>query len=250
MALMRSLCLLLLAAAACLAQTPPASAPKTTPKTAPAKSGTTATRPNPLLNPAGLTAIAPAQYQVKFSTTHGDFTVVVHRDWAPRGADRFYNLIRNRFFTNAAFFRVVPNFVVQFGLSADPAVNKAWQNANIKDDPVKQSNKRGYLVFATSGPNTRTTQLFINLRDNSPLDKDGFAPFGEVTEGMEIIDGIYPGYGEAPDQDKITAQGKAYLDRSFPKLDSIKTAIIAPLAPAAAAPAKTTTPAPAPAKKQ
>jgi peptidyl-prolyl cis-trans isomerase A (cyclophilin A) len=240
---MKTSYLLLLAAAAAMAQTP--AAPK-----APAKTASTAPRPNPLLNPAGLTATAPATFQVKFSTTHGDFVVEVHRDWAPRGADRFYNLVRNRFFTNAAFFRVVPNFVVQFGLSADPAVNHAWQNANIKDDPVKQSNKRGYVVFATAGPNTRTTQLFINLHDNGPLDSQGFAPFGEVIQGMDVVDGIYPGYGEMPDQDKITNQGKAYLDRSFPKIDSIKTATIVPAAPAAPAAPKSGTPAPAAAPKK
>ena len=249
---MKLLFSLILAGGAAVAQTP---APKTAPK-APAKAPSTAPRPNPLLNPAGLRATAPAEFQVKFTTTRGDIVVDVHRDWAPLGADRFYNLVRNRFFTNAAFFRVVPNFVVQFGLPADPAVSKAWQNAVIKDDPVKQSNKRGNLVFATAGPNTRTTQLFINLRDNGGLDGQGFAPFGTVTEGMDVVDGIFAGYGEAPQQDLIGSQGKAYLDKNFPKLDSIKSAVV--VTPASAAPAtksaapatKSATPATTPATKK
>jgi peptidyl-prolyl cis-trans isomerase A (cyclophilin A) len=182
-----------------------------------------------LMNPAALNAKAPEDYKVLFNTTRGDFTVEVHRAWAPLGADRFYNLVKNGFFTNAAFFRVVVTprpFIVQFGLSADPAVNRVWKNANIKDDPVKESNKRGTLVFATAGPNTRTTQFFINLNDNSPLDGQGFAPFGTVTEGMDVVDKIYPGYGEQPDQGRITMEGKAYIDKNFPKLDTIKSAKI------------------------
>src|SRR5271165_5483259 len=145
------------------------------------------TAPAPsLLNPASLHAKAPDVFKAKFTTTAGEFVVEVHRDWAPLGADRFYNLVRRGFFTNAAFFRVVPGFVVQFGLNADPAVNKAWHDANIHDDPVKQSNKRGTLVFATAGPNTRTTQFFINFGDNARLDAMGFAPFGEIVEGMDV----------------------------------------------------------------
>jgi len=183
------------------------------------------------MNPASLKAKAPETYKVLFNTTHGDFTVEVHRAWAPIGADRFYNLVTSGFFTNAAFFRVVVTprpFIVQFGLNASPAINKVWRNANIKDDPVKESNRRGTLVFATAGPNTRTTQLFINLNDNSPLDGQGFAPFGTVTEGMDVVDKIYPGYAEAPDQGRITMEGKAYLDKNFPKLDSIKSAKVEP----------------------
>lgn len=148
----------------------------------------------------------------------------VHRDWAPLGADRFYNLVRHGFFTNAGFFRVVPNFVVQFGLNANPAVNKVWQEAKIQDDPVKQSNKRGTLVFAMAGPNTRTTQLFINFKDNARLDGMGFAPFGEVVEGMENVDKIYAGYGEQPRQDLIVDQGDAYLAKNFHEMDKIKFA--------------------------
>jgi peptidyl-prolyl cis-trans isomerase A (cyclophilin A) len=190
-----------------------------------------------LLHPATLTAKAPATFDVKFTTTKGDFVVQVNRAWAPLGADRFYNLVKHGFFTNAAFFRVVPGFIVQFGLSADPAVSKVWANANFKDDPVTQSNKPGTLVFATAGPNTRTTQLFINFGNNASLDRQGFAPFGLVTSGMDVVTQIYSGYGEAPDQGAISSKGKAYLDKSFPKLDSIKSATIvapdaAPVAPA------------------
>lgn len=206
--------------------------------------GQTAPHKAPVRKAPAAAAHAPDLYRVKFVTTHGDFVVEVHRDWAPIGADRFYRLVRNHFFTNAAFFRYVPNFVVQFGLPANPAVAKVWQNARIKDDPVTQSNKMGTVVFATAGPNTRTTQLFINLKDNGPsLDSQGFAPFGTVTEGMDVVQGLYSGYGERPDQDMITREGKAYLDKNFPKLDSIKSATVifpeqpAP-APKKAAPAK------------
>jgi peptidyl-prolyl cis-trans isomerase A (cyclophilin A) len=191
----------------------------------PASKGAAAARPS-LMNPTSLKAKAPDLYKAQFTTTKGDFVVEVHRDWAPLGADRFYNLVMNGFFTDAAFFRVVPNFIVQFGLGANPAVNQVWQKANIKDDPVKQSNKRGTLTFATAGPNTRTTQLFINFRDNAGLDTQGFAAFGSVTEGMEIVDKLYAGYGERPDQGRITSEGKAYLDKSFPMLDRITAAKI------------------------
>ena len=194
----------------------------------------TATAGPSLLDPASLTAKAPADFKVKFATSAGDFTVEVHRDWAALGADRFYNLVRRGFFTNASFFRVVPGFVVQFGLSADPAVNKAWDQATIHDDPVKQSNKRATLVFATAGPNTRTTQLFINFANNSRLDGMGFAPFGEVIDGMDKVDRIYAGYGEQPSQDLITAQGDAYISHNFPKIDKIKLARVLPAVPAAA----------------
>jgi len=186
-----------------------------------------------LLNPASLTAKAPAVFKAKFTTTEGDFVVEVHRDWAPHGADRFYNLVRNGYFTNAAFFRVVKGFVVQFGLSANPAVNKVWHTATIQDDPVVQSNKRGSLVFATAGPNTRTTQLFINYVDNARLDGMGFAPFGTVVEGMDVVDKIFPGYRESPRQDLIADQGDAYLKANFPMMDKIKLARILPAVPPA-----------------
>jgi len=179
-----------------------------------------------LLSPAALNERAPATFKVRMATSRGDIVVQVTRAWAPRGADRFYNLVKNGFYDEARFFRVVPNFVVQFGLPADPNVGRAWTNATFRDDPVKQSNKRGYVVFATAGRDTRTTQLFINLKDNAFLDSQGFSPFGEVVEGMELVESIYSGYGETPDQGAITNQGNAYLRRNFPNLDYIKAATI------------------------
>jgi peptidyl-prolyl cis-trans isomerase A (cyclophilin A) len=190
-----------------------------------------------LLHPSTLTAKAPATFEVKFTTTKGDFVVQVNRAWAPTGADRFYNLVKHGFFTDAAFFRVISGFMVQFGISANPAVSKVWSNADIKDDPVTQSNRPGMLTFATAGPNTRTTQLFINYGNNAALDAQGFAPFGSVISGMDVVQQIYSGYGESPDQGAITAKGKAYLDKSFPKLDSIKSATIVSPAAAPGAPA-------------
>jgi len=200
----------------------------------------TATDPA-LLKPATLKAQAPAEYDVKFVTTKGDFVVHVTRAWAPNGADRFYNLVKHHFYDGNSFFRVVPNFVVQFGLTGNPAVNKAWTDAKIKADPVKQSNKAGYLTYAMApgDTNSRTTQVFISFGDNSFLDKDGFAPFGQVTSGMEVVESLYSGYADAPTshQGEITNEGKAYLDKNFPKLDSIKTATIVAPAGAAATPA-------------
>jgi cyclophilin family peptidyl-prolyl cis-trans isomerase len=144
------------------------------------------TGPN-LLQPATCSEQAPAEYDAKFATTKGDFVIHVARAWAPLGADRFYNLVKNGFYDEASFFRIVPNFVVQFGLSADPKVNSVWRNANLKDDPVTQSNKPGYITFATAGANTRTTQVFISLGNNGFLDQQCFAPFGKVTSGMDIV---------------------------------------------------------------
>ncbi len=196
-----------------------------------------------LMNPSSLKAAAPDTYKVKITTTKGDIVAEVNRAWAPLGADRFYNLVKNGFYTNAAFFRVLPGFVVQVGISARPEVSRVWSQARIPDDPVKESNLRGYLTFATAGPNTRTTQLFINLADNTSLDGMGFAPFGKVVEGMEIVEQLYSGFGEGapqgrgPDQGRVTNEGKAYLDKEFPLLDSIKTAVVLTLA--GAAPAKT-----------
>ena len=186
-----------------------------------------------LLHPATLKAQAPEMFEVKFSTTAGDFVVQVNRSWAPIGADRFYNLVKHHFFDGEAFFRVIPGFIVQFGLSAFPQVNAAWQKANIKDDPVKQSNKPATITFATAGPNTRTTQLFINYGSNGALDGQGFAAFGTVTDGMDVVQKIYSGYGEAPDQNEIQNKGKTYLEAKFPKLDTIKTTTI--ISPASAA---------------
>jgi len=184
-----------------------------------------------LLNPSSLKLKAPAVFKAKFITTAGDFVVEVNRDWAPLGADRFYNLIRYGYFTNAAFFRVIPGFVVQFGLSANPAVNKVWHTARIQDDPVVQSNKRGRLVFATAGPNTRTTQIFINYSDNGRLDGQGFAPFGSVVSGMDVVDKMFANYGESARQDLITDQGDAYIKAHFPDMDKIKIARIIPAEP-------------------
>jgi len=229
---MKSLFTSLVLCSGLLAQAP---APAT--KSGSSKTGTAVARPS-LMNPKSLHSKAPEVFKARFTTTKGDFVVEVHRDWAPLGADRFYNLVRNGFFTNAAFFRVVKGFVVQFGLSANPAVNKAWADAKIPDDPVKESNKEGYLVFATAGPNTRTTQLFINFADNGRLDQMGFAPFGMVTEGMDIVKQIYDGYGQTPDQGKITDEGDAYISKNFPMIDKIKLAKILPAAPAAAPAAK------------
>jgi peptidyl-prolyl cis-trans isomerase A (cyclophilin A) len=204
------------------------------PKQSSATQHTASTRLDPaLLHPSTLKATAPDEYEVTFKTTAGDFVVKVTRAWAPLGADRFYNLVRHGFFSNAAFFRVVPGFVVQFGLNANPAVNAAWEKAYIKDDPVTQSNHTGFLTFATAGPNTRTTQLFISLGENASLDKLGFSAFGQVTSGMDVVQKIFPGYGESPDQTQITAEGKTYLDKNFPKLDHIISATVTSPAPAA-----------------
>jgi peptidyl-prolyl cis-trans isomerase A (cyclophilin A) len=186
-----------------------------------------------LSDPAALNAKAPAVYQAKFDTSKGTFVIEVHRDWAPQGADRFYNLVKNGFFDNARFFRVIEGFMVQFGINGDPKIAAAWRDADIKDDPVKQSNERGTITFATAGPNTRTTQVFINFADNAPLDGQGFSPFGKVVSGMEVVDSLYGGYGEGapngngPDQGRVQSQGNAYLEQDFPKLDFIKTATIA-----------------------
>ncbi len=179
-----------------------------------------------LKNPAGLTEQAPAVYKAAFETSAGNFVVEVHRDWAPKGADRFYNLVKNGFFDDCRFFRVVPGFMVQFGINGAPAIQRVWRDANITDDPVKQSNKRGYITFATAGKNTRTTQVFINFADNGGLDSQGFAPFGKVVTGMNVVDKIYAGDGEKPEQGYIQQQGNAYLAKNFPKLDYIKTAKI------------------------
>lgn len=188
-----------------------------------------ASPPAKLLHPSALHAKAPAVYRASFVTTKGTFVVTVHRAWAPLGADRFYNLVQNHFFDGNAFFRVLKGFVVQFGISPDPAVSKAWQTATIKDDPVKTSNVPGTIVFADAGPQTRTTQLFVNLGNNgSSLDGQGFSPFGKVTSGMAVLNKLYGGYGEqaSNDQQQIQTQGSAFLHKTFPKLDGIKTARI------------------------
>ena len=231
---------LLIVAGAAQAQTP-ARKPTTSTKKRAVTSKTTTRRAAPasrsLMNPAALTLKAPAVYKVKFTTTKGVFVVEVTRAWAPLGADRFYNLARYGYFTDASFFRVLPGFVVQFGINAKPAVNAVWQSATIQDDPVKESNKRGTVTFATGGPNTRTTQIFINYGDNIALDGQGFAPFGQVVEGMDVVDKLYSGYGEGapqgagPEQGLIQNEGKPYLDKNFPNLDSIKSALIERVVP-------------------
>jgi peptidyl-prolyl cis-trans isomerase A (cyclophilin A) len=183
---------------------------------------------NDLLNPQALTAKAPQRFDVAFTTTKGDFTITVERAWAPKGADRFYNLAKSHFFDGVKFFRVVPNFVVQFGISPDPKVSAAWQNATIPDDPVTEHNVRGAVTFAAAGPDSRTTQVFINLGSNTRLDPTGFAPIGSVTGGMSVVDRLYSGYADAPTshQAEMQTEGNAWLDKNYPKLDSIKTARI------------------------
>src|SRR5450755_191990 len=233
---MKTLLISMLACGIALAQTPPP-APKKAAPAAPKKAAPVAA-PD-LLKPGTLKARAPEVYKVKFTTTKGDVIIQVNRVWAPIGSDRFYNLVRSGFYKDAAFFRIVPRFVAQFGIPARPDVAAAWDHAYLVDDRVTQSNKRGTLTFATAGPNTRTTQIFINYSDNTSLDTQGFAPFGTVIEGMDLVDKFFAGYGESPDQSRITAQGKAYLDKSFPNLDRIVNAVVMPAdAPApAAAPA-------------
>jgi peptidyl-prolyl cis-trans isomerase A (cyclophilin A) len=182
--------------------------------------------------PAKLTEKAPDSFKVRFDTTKGAFTVEVTRSLAPNGADRFYNLVRSGYFKDVKFFRVIPGFMCQFGIHGDPKVAAAWREANISDDPVKASNVRGAITFATAGPNTRTTQLFINYANNSRLDGMGFSPFGKVVEGMDVVDKINGEYGEGhpqgkgPDQGRIQQQGNAYLEKAFPNLDSIKSATL------------------------
>jgi peptidyl-prolyl cis-trans isomerase A (cyclophilin A) len=187
-----------------------------------------------LTNPTSLNAQAPAAYKVKFDTSKGPFVIEVHRDWAPLGADRFYNLVNNGFYNDARFFRVISGFMVQFGINADPRLAAVWREAAINDDPVSKSNTRGMITFATRGPNTRTTQVFINYGNNARLDTGGFAPFGQVVSGMDVVDALYSGYGEGaprgsgPEQSRLQSEGNAYLNKEFPKLDYIKTATIVP----------------------
>jgi peptidyl-prolyl cis-trans isomerase A (cyclophilin A) len=247
----------------------PATTPAQDQSTTPAPKTAAAAHPHPtaphtdpaLMHPATLTAKSPDVYEVTFKTTAGDFVVTVTRSWAPLGADRFYNLVKHGFFTDASFFRVVPGFIIQFGLSPSPAVNKVWSNAAIKDDPVTQSNHTGTLTFATSGPNTRTTQLFINLAENGPsLDGQGFSAFGQVTTGMDVVQKIYSGYGEmaemnghGPRAELAENEGKPYLDKNFPKLDHITSATVtSPAPPVHTTPAHKAAPAaskPAPAQQ-
>ena len=185
-----------------------------------------------LSDPASLNERAPDVYKAKFDTSKGVFVVEVHRDWAPNGADRFYNLVKNGFYNDARFFRVIEDFMVQFGINGDPKISAVWRDANIKDDPVTESNLRGYITFATAGPDTRTTQVFINYGDNAGLDGQGFAPFGKVVSGLEVVGHLYKEYGEGapngsgPNQGLIQSQGNAYLKKNFPQLDYIKKATV------------------------
>jgi peptidyl-prolyl cis-trans isomerase A (cyclophilin A) len=199
--------------------------------------------PSPLLtpDPAAERAAAPDTFDVRFETSRGPFTVRVARAWAPRGADRLYYLARNGYYTNARFFRVLPRFAAQFGAAPDPRVNRVWETRTIPDDPVRRGNARGTVSFATAGPNTRTTQLFVNLVNNFRLDRLGFTPVARVVEGMDVVDSLYAGYGEGPpsgrgpDQDRIAAEGNRYLVREFPKLDFIRAATVVRTAAAPAA---------------
>lgn len=179
-----------------------------------------------------MTKTSPEVFKARFETSKGDFTIEAHRSWAPYGADRFHNLVHNGFYDGGRFFRVLDGFVAQFGIHGDPEIAAVWRTQTIPDDAVVQSNRRGYVTYAMAGPNTRTTQIFINLADNSRLDGMGFAPFGVVVEGMEVVDQLYSGYGEGaprgagPAQPRIQAEGNAYLDREFPELDFVKRAMI------------------------
>jgi len=185
-----------------------------------------------LSNPAALREQAPLVYKAKFDTTKGAFVIEVHRDWAPNGADRFYNLVKNGFYDNVRFFRVISGFMVQFGIHGDPKVSAPWREAQLKDDPVKQSNKRGYITYAMAGPNTRTSQVFINFGDNASLDSQGFSPFGRVVTGMEVVDKLNAEYGEGaprgrgPDQSRMQTEGNAYLTKDFGRLDYVTKATI------------------------
>ncbi len=218
------------AASAAVSAAAPTPQPSATAPAAP-PSGTAPPAPsaapfNPaLLKPDAAKATAPAKFKVKFSTTKGDFVVEVTRAWAPHGADRFYNLIKLGFYADIAFFRVVPDFVVQFGIHGNPEVAKAWKSATIKDDKkTKQSNLKGTVTFAKSGPDTRTTQLFVNFKDNAKLDSMGFPPVGKVIDGMQVVEAINKEYAEQPDQAMIQASGNSYLRDIFPRLDYVKSA--------------------------
>jgi peptidyl-prolyl cis-trans isomerase A (cyclophilin A) len=191
-----------------------------------------------LKDPAQLTERAPDQFRARFDTSQGEIVIAVEREWAPLAADRFYNLVKNGFYDDSRFFRVLSGFMAQFGLHADPAVQSAWRTANLKDEPVKKSNTRGFVTFTReSSPNSSYTMIFINYKDNSYLDADGFAPFGEVVSGMEVADRLYSGYGRqnVPDQRRIMRDGNTYLLAEYPMLDFVKTARIE----TSAAPAKT-----------
>ena len=196
-------------------------------KDAPPPADTASVAPTPPAPTTPAADAAPATFKVRFETSKGPIVIEAHRDWAPNGVDRFYQLVEQGYYDDVRFFRVVPGFVVQFGMHGDPGTNAKWVGQPLIDDPVKQSNKRGTVTFAKTGmPNSRTTQLFINLQDNSMLDPQGFAPIGEIVEGMSVVDRLYSGYGGQPSeqQPRIAAEGNAFLNATYPKLDFVKTA--------------------------
>lgn len=214
--------------------TKPAATTSAASPAAPGASGPSAHTLHPdLLDPSKATAKAPDVFKAKFQTTKGDFVVEVHRDWAPNGADRFFNLVQMGFYDDTRFFRAIDGFMVQWGISGDPMVSAKWMNSNVPDDPVKEGNVRGNITFAmSSAPNSRSTQVFVNLVDNKNLDGMRFCSFGKVVSGMDVVDSLYKGYGEGapggagPSQGGIQMQGNTYLDAKFPKLDQIKHAEI------------------------
>ena len=171
--------------------------------------------------------VMPEVWRVLFDSSKGSFVIEVHKDWAPKGAERFWKLVNMGFFNNTRIYRVRPDFIAQFGLSGDPQTNSMLSASVVEDDPAKQKNEKGTISFAQSGPRSRRTQVFVNLKDNSVLDKDGFVPFGKVTQGMDVFEKLYSGYGEweppgrGPNAMRILTQGNEYLDTHFPKLDKI-----------------------------
>ena len=209
--------------------------PSPPPAAAPAEPTTTGGAVNPLMNPAApeMNEAAPGTFRVRLNTSEGEVILELHRAWSPRGVDRFYNLVEAGFYDGVRFFRVLDGFMAQFGINGDPSIQAQWRGATIPDDPVAEGNTRGRLTFAkTQRPNSRSTQLFINTVDNSPLDGMGFAAIGEVVSGMDVVDALYSGYGEGaprgtgPDQARLQQEGNAYLEAEFPELDYIESAEI------------------------
>jgi peptidyl-prolyl cis-trans isomerase A (cyclophilin A) len=199
-------------------------------------SGLSALAQSKLTDPSALTETAPELFRARFETSKGPFVIEVHREWAPIAADRFYNLVKHGFYDGTRFFRVRPGFMAQFGINGTPEVQSAWQRAFLRDEPVTKSNIRGFVSFTTEGrPQSRFTQIFINYGDNSRLDTDGFAPFGEVVAGMDVVDKLFSPPDPQPDQRRILREGNAYLQAEFPKLDFVKKATIVPVKPAAPA---------------
>jgi len=184
--------------------------------------------PEKLMDPTKVTATAPEVFKAKFDTTKGVFVIEVQRDWSPAGADRFYALVKTAHYDGVKFLRVVPGFVVQWGIHGDPAIASTWLRSKIKDEPVKESNRRGYVTYAKGGPNTRSVQVFINLQDNSGLDAQFFSPFGKVVQGMDVVEKLNGEYGNTPSnlQGRIAEEGNAFLEKHYPNLDAIKTATI------------------------